>query len=468
MTVPVSALQEVAPGAVIELFELELNTAQHGTNDTYRFHAGTSLNNNGEIVWNSNNYLRFPVEAEGFEYNGNGQLPRPKLRVSNILSTITAVLLTLPDGLEGAKITRIRTLARYLDAVNFPGNVNPYGTPDPTAEFPREIFYIDRKTVENRDVVEFELAAAFDLAGVRAPKRQCIPNLCQWEYRSPECSYTGNGYFDANDVPTSSAALDICGKRLTSCETRFKSFTRNGSVTSGSNLLTLAQPISVSTGTPVSGHGIPPGTTINSVSANGLTATMSQVATSNMLFTRTGTIQAGRTTMVVSSAASLAIGMLVSGTGIRPGTAISGISGTTITLSQRSDPNYVYVLSRTGRIKRIAVQRNELNAFFINSTAGVSRNMQVRGPGFPTSPPVLVTSIASVAGVWNSQPASLGYWIGTTYEGREATGTYDFYTDTTFSPATYTFSASPTYVFRNPADDQLPFGGFPGVGAFTL
>ena len=194
-------IQKVAPSAIIELFELQLNTLQHGVADTYRFHAGTSLNSNGEVVWAGNAYMRFPVEADGFEYSGNGQLPRPKVRVSNIMGTITALLLSLPEGLEGAKFTRIRTLARYLDAANFPGGVNPYGTPDPTAEFPREVFYVDRKTAETRDVVEFELAAAFDLAGVRAPKRQCISNICQWVYRSAECGYAGPPVADSNDTP---------------------------------------------------------------------------------------------------------------------------------------------------------------------------------------------------------------------------------------------------------------------------
>jgi lambda family phage minor tail protein L len=221
MAVPFSDLQAVAPSAIIELFVLELNTTQHGANETYRFHAGTSLNANGEVVWAGNNYLRFPVEADGFDYSGQGQLPRPKIRVSNILGTITAILLGLPSGLERAKVTRIRTLARYLDAANFPGAVNPYGTPDPTAEFPREIYYIDRKSAETRDAVEFELAASFDLQGVRAPKRQCIASICQWRYRSAECGYTGTSYFDANDNPVGSSALDVCGKRLTSCEVRF-------------------------------------------------------------------------------------------------------------------------------------------------------------------------------------------------------------------------------------------------------
>ena len=206
MSVPVSALQEIAPGAIIELFKLELNTTQHGSSEVFRFHAGTSLNNNGSVRWAGENYLPFPIEADGFEYNGNGQLPRPKIRISNVLSTISAILLTLPDGLEGAKVTRIRTLARYLDAENFPGSISPY-SPDPTAEFPREIYYVDRKVVENRDLVEYELAAVFDLAGVRAPKRQCLANLCAWVYKSAECSYTG--------------PLATCDKTLQACRDHF-------------------------------------------------------------------------------------------------------------------------------------------------------------------------------------------------------------------------------------------------------
>lgn len=207
MAVPVSALQEVTPGAIIEMYELQLDSTLHGSTTLYRFHPGVNEKDNSDIIWNGNVYQRYPVEMEGFEYTGSGQLPRPKIRISNALNLITAVLLTLPDGLEGAKVTRIRTLARYLDAVNFTGNVNPYGTPDPTAEFPREIYYVDRKTIENRAIVEFELAAIFDLAGVRAPKRQCLSNICQWVYKSTECSYSG--------------PLETCNKTLKDCKDHF-------------------------------------------------------------------------------------------------------------------------------------------------------------------------------------------------------------------------------------------------------
>ena len=311
----ITDLQKINPTSIIELFTITTDATLHGSAQTYRFHNGTSLNNNGDVVWAGNTYIKMPIEAEGFAFT-NGQLPRPTLTISNALGTITAILLnvnavTTGIDLTGATVTRIRTLARYLDAVNFPetttsttttttvadpadaesvtytvtvvqdsggnnvfaingvqkpvitmkrgstytfnqshssnvghplriksdaggqqtttntgtlgtdatvfyqpvypsapndlryyctvhgngmGNtitmndpnttteettttttqqVNPLGTPDPTAEFPQEIYKIDRKSAENRDVVQFELAAVFDLAGIRAPKRQC-------------------------------------------------------------------------------------------------------------------------------------------------------------------------------------------------------------------------------------------------------------------------------------------------------
>ena len=176
-----SEIQKLNPSAIIELFTLQLDNSLHGSTTTYRFHAGSNLNANGQIVWANNSYLRFPIQATGFKYQ-RGQIPRPKLVVSNALGTISAILLsvnqtTTGNDLTGATFTRIRTMARFLDAVNFPGNTNPFGTPDPTAEFKRQVFTVDRKSTETRDVVEFELAGAIDMAGVRAPKRQCTRAL---------------------------------------------------------------------------------------------------------------------------------------------------------------------------------------------------------------------------------------------------------------------------------------------------
>ena len=173
----ITDLQKINPSAIIELFTLQLDSTLHGASTIYRFHNGSNLNSNADVVWSGNTYIKLPIQAEGFAFT-NGQLPRPTLTISNALGTITAILLSVNNtttgiDLTGATVTRIRTLARYLDAVNFPDSTNPLGTPDPTAEFPQEIYKIDRKSAENREVVQFELAAVFDLAGIRAPKRQC-------------------------------------------------------------------------------------------------------------------------------------------------------------------------------------------------------------------------------------------------------------------------------------------------------
>ena len=181
-TAPVfSEIQKINPSAIIELFTLQLDTSLHGANTIYRFHAGSNLNANGEIIWAGNSYQRFPIQASGFAYQ-RGQIPRPKLTISNAFGTISAILsavnlVTAGNDLTGATVTRIRTMARFIDPQNFPGNINPLGTPDNTAEFKRQIYTVDRKATENREIVEFELAGALDMAGVRAPKRQCTRAL---------------------------------------------------------------------------------------------------------------------------------------------------------------------------------------------------------------------------------------------------------------------------------------------------
>lgn len=216
MTAPALTAEifKLAPSAIIELFELDLTDLG---GDVYLFHAGTNALK-ANVVWDGDTYVRYPVSVEGFEINGQGQFPRPKLRVSNVLGVISLLILQF-DDLAGAKLTRRRTLAKFLDAVNFPGGVN--ASADPTAAFSEDIYYIDRKSHEDRDSVEFELASSIDQMGVFIPKRQVIQNVCPWTYRGAECGYAGTDYFDRNDNVVATLALDVCGKRLSSCKVRF-------------------------------------------------------------------------------------------------------------------------------------------------------------------------------------------------------------------------------------------------------
>lgn len=123
MAIPTSELQKLNPSSVIELFVLELNTLLHGSNQIYRFHAGTNQLNES-IIWQGDSYDPFPIQAEGFEYSGTGSLPRPTFTVSNLFGFVSALIIdtnkvTAKNDLQGAKFTRRRLLASSLDAANF-------------------------------------------------------------------------------------------------------------------------------------------------------------------------------------------------------------------------------------------------------------------------------------------------------------------------------------------------------------
>ena len=195
MAIPVSELQKLNPSARIELFVLELVEGLHyatgnpsSVPTTFRFHSGSNMNSNAEIVWQGNSYQRVPISFEGAEFTGKGQVPRPTLTIANLggisrsgsVITVTDFLLvvnaTTPhNDLMDAKLTRITTLASELDAANFSSGSNPFGTPS-SNELPQEIFFIDRKVLESRQVVQFELVGALDQQNVKLPRRQVTRN----------------------------------------------------------------------------------------------------------------------------------------------------------------------------------------------------------------------------------------------------------------------------------------------------
>lgn len=478
MSVPqkvTSELQSVAPSAIIELFELRLVAALHGSNDVYRFHAGVNgKSDGGAVVWAGNSYSAYPVEADGFAYNGEGQIPRPQIRISNQFGLITAILQavnspttgTPGNDLVGATVYRIRVLAKHIDAANFPGNVNPHGTPDPTAELPREIYSITRKSQENRDVVEFELASVFDLAGITAPRRICIANMCNWVYRSSECGYTGDIYYNDNDQLVSSITQDVCSKRLTGCEARFAPIALTGAVTQGSATLsginaTILSRVPV--GGLVYGFGIPQGTTITSKGATSLV--LSQAATATSSVSRTGTLNAAGTAITVANTSGLLPGMTVTGTNVPAGTTVTAISGTTVTLSIAYNPNTRgSAETRTATIFKsptgygAAVEQWNVSSIsgiqvgdLVGNTAGIT-DTTPHGTDVYGNTKVLIIATGFV--ILDKQSKL--------QEG--ATVSAIFWRPVTFSSATYTFVASNKFTVG--ADRSLPFGSFPGVGGF--
>lgn len=208
-----SEIQSLSPSAIVEFFVLDATNLPEGA--LSYFHAGTNKLQL-PVWWQGKEYIPLPVEAEGFDLSAKGVLPKPKIRIANINGLFSAEV-RKNDDLINCKITRKRTFVKYLDAKNFPGELNLDA--DPNQHFPDEVWFIDRKVTENKYMIEWELASAFDVQGVMLPFRQVIQNSCPWKYRGPECGYTG-AYFDKNDKWTTNPSEDYCSKRLAGCQAR--------------------------------------------------------------------------------------------------------------------------------------------------------------------------------------------------------------------------------------------------------
>jgi lambda family phage minor tail protein L len=181
-----SGLLELEPTAIIELFLLYFNTVDKP--DAFIAFHGGSVYNQG-IVWQGVEYLPIPVETDGFEVNANGQLSRPKMRISNKDYFATDLLLN-NDDLQFAKVIRKRTFVKYLDDVNFDGG-NPWGEADASAELSNDTFVVGQKTAENKVFIELELTSPLDLENFEVNNRLIMSRYCSWHYRGNGCNYNG-------------------------------------------------------------------------------------------------------------------------------------------------------------------------------------------------------------------------------------------------------------------------------------
>lgn len=188
-------IQKLEQDALIQLFILDL-TDLGGS--VFYFH-GEKTTNAASLVFNGMTFVAMPIEAKGFAFTGTEQEPTPTIAVSNVNSTIPALIRDF-DDLVGAKVTRIRTFRKHLADGS---------DPDGAAMFSQDIFFVNRKASESRIMVEFELASVTDVEGVKLPLRRAVANLCPWKFKGVECGYSGGD--------------STCNKTVTDCKTKFGS-----------------------------------------------------------------------------------------------------------------------------------------------------------------------------------------------------------------------------------------------------
>jgi len=212
-----SSVVKFDPGQLVDLWEVD--TTDIGGSIFYftpnTTESGTSVYLNGV------EYLPIEVEIEGLEHKADGVQARPTIRISNVNQTFTASIVSLND-MVGSKLTRRRTFRKYLD---------DGAAADSAAQFPTDIYYIERKKAHNPLFIEWELVSIIDQVNRQLPKRQILRDICSHTYRvwdgvsafdytDATCPYTGDLVFDENGDTTTSG-LDACGKRLFDCNLRF-------------------------------------------------------------------------------------------------------------------------------------------------------------------------------------------------------------------------------------------------------
>ena len=223
-------VQTLEPGSEITLFELD--GTDYGA-DVLRFHGHAIPHTAAELAaagaaadqltaksiwWQGNEYHAWPVQLEGVEANSDGTAVRPTFSAGNIDGRLTALCLAF-DDLADFRLIERKTLAQYLDAINFPAG-NPDA--DPTQEA-QEIWYFDQKASEDGELVSWELASPGDVGGESIGRQ--MTTLCHWAmtggYRGPNCNYTGP-YVDIDGNPTDDPERDECDGCLgTGCIPRF-------------------------------------------------------------------------------------------------------------------------------------------------------------------------------------------------------------------------------------------------------
>ncbi|MEA3250131.1 MAG: phage minor tail protein L [Pseudomonadota bacterium] len=210
-----SDVQRLEQDAIVTVFELDAR--QYG-DGILRF-APEPIDG-GPVRLNGYEYQPVPIAAEGFEWNGQGTLPRPTLSITAMELAFLSLVISA-DDLVGAPVKRIRTYRKHLDDGS---------DPDPEAMFPVDYYVIERKTSQNRRAIQFELSVQLDQQGRMIPHRQVLRDTCGYRYRYSAngqyhydgvgCPYAGDGEWEVDGTPAP-PGKDKCGKRLSDCKLRF-------------------------------------------------------------------------------------------------------------------------------------------------------------------------------------------------------------------------------------------------------
>lgn len=198
--------------AIYQLFEF----IDKEGNVTYLTSAPPLSPHRQEVYIGGKTWLSTPIQLQGTEKTVDpvvGQklvfvIP-PTLRnsVKPLIEQGTAIRMTLTDH-------------NALDHNNFLiAGLEPPDTEPDFKAFTTDNFVVRR--IFSQDHIRIEA----DLDDLRATWagvfRPIVPNRCYHKYRSENCGYKGDKYWDLNNVPVTTLAEDRCNLSIKACELRF-------------------------------------------------------------------------------------------------------------------------------------------------------------------------------------------------------------------------------------------------------
>lgn len=220
-----NCLQRLYPGSIITLIEVDATKfggqiyRMHSENVRYTPEELLEAQKTGvlppkEIIFRGNAYGARPFGISGIGFTGNGKAEKPKLTLSNLDSRISAMIRSY-NGMMQAKVTIWITAAELMDEA---GNVED-------GAYRKLVYYVERPSMVNKSIAEFELTSPYDMDGIMIPAR-ITQSVCYWAqrnwYRSGKgCGYNGQRMFDKDNNSVTDPSLDRCAGTPTACKLRF-------------------------------------------------------------------------------------------------------------------------------------------------------------------------------------------------------------------------------------------------------
>lgn len=211
----------------IELYSLDLSL--YGASNLYFYVGFNEADAEGAVYFNGTKYVPADIKVEGFEWDGKGNPPTPKISLSTTnegyggSNGILLGLINSYNNLQGCQFTRIRTYKKYLDGQPDAGTL--------VKSFVSDVFLVDRKSVENKYIVEFELSSVIDQTNNSLPKNVISATYCPWIYRKRNstntawvyavgdnaCPYNGANMYTIDGNSTTDPLLDRASKQFHTC-----------------------------------------------------------------------------------------------------------------------------------------------------------------------------------------------------------------------------------------------------------